>query len=364
MKKIPFNISKPFTLGCELEVRLVDSASLAPVGKSSLIFENLPLFLKSSIHPELLMSMVEIVTPVCKTPKEAVDFIKKASESLNETGLKEGFRLNAAGTHPFVNEKKLDIVDDPRYLKAYEEFGVLLDRFRVCGLHIHAGFESQEKVVRAYNFIITYLPIFLALSASSPFFDGEFTKIQSFRSKIVEQIPRTDVPERFENYGDFEYMLDILLKSRAIESVKDIRWDIRIHPDFGTLELRICDSINDFDTIELLIALYQALSLFSQKMPPVKSFCQIDKQNKWYSAKYALEGKFINNDDRIITIKEKAVELLKEMKVHNVFEELNLQKYENLLFDLLEKKSISQMMIEEYERSKDLKKIVQMGVIE
>ncbi len=363
MQKIIFNSSKPFTLGCELEVRLIDEKSLIPVGKSDIVFKQIPSFLKGFIHPELLESMAEIVTPVCKTPSEAVDFVKKAVESLNEIGLKEGFKLTAAGTHPFINPKKLDIVNDPRYLKAYEEFGVLLDRFRVCGLHIHVGFASKEEVIKAYNFMITYLPLFLALSASSPFFDGEFTKIKSFRSKIVEQIPRTDVPERFGTYESFEKMLSILLESQAIESVKDIRWDIRIHPDFGTLELRICDSVNEFERIKLLIALYQALAFFALKMPLVKSFVQIDKQNKWYSAKYALDGKFIEGS-KITTIKEDAFRLFDRMKEAGVFKELNLEKYEKPLFYLLEKETIADRMIKEYEENKSLEKIVLMGVIE
>ncbi len=363
MRSVPFRKSKPFTLGCELEVRLVNAKTLAPESKASLIFENIDKDLKPNIHPELLKSMAEIVTPVCKTPKEAVDFLKKSVNSLNEIGLKNSFKLTAAGTHPFVNDKKIDIVEDPRYLSAYEEFGVLLDRFRVCGLHVHVGFESREKVMRAYNYMIAYLPIFLALSASSPFFDGEFTKIHSFRSKIVEQIPRTDIPERFRDYESFERMLEVLLRSKAIESVKDIRWDIRIHPDFGTLELRICDSINEFDRIESLLSLYQAMAFYSLEAEVSESFCQIDKQNKWYAAKYATEGKFIE-DDRIITIKDKAKELVEEMVSKNVFKELSLDGYERSILDLLDRETISWKLIKEYERSGDLKKIVEMGVIE
>ncbi len=363
MRKIRFNSSKPFTLGCELEVRLIDEKTLLPVGKCESVFRNIPSSLRGFIHPELLESMTEIVTPVCETPLEATEFIKRAVESINEIGLKEGFRITAVGTYPFKNPQKLDIVNDHRYLKAYEEFGVLLDRFRVCGLHIHAGFAGKREVIKAYNFMITYLPLFLALSASSPFFDGEFTKIKSFRSKIVEQIPRTDVPERFGSYESFEKMLSILLESKAIESVKDIRWDIRIHPDFGTLELRICDAVNEFDRIELLMALYQALCFFSLKMPLVKSFVQIDKQNKWYSAKYALDGKFIEGS-KITTIKEEAFNLCERMKREGVFCELGLEKYEKSFYELFEKDTIADKMIKEYEKSKDLRKIVEMGVVE
>ncbi len=363
MSKILFKSSKPFTLGCELEVRLIDKDTLKPVGKSSLIFQNVSKNLKNNIHPELLKSMAEIVTPISNTPKESVDFLKRAVDELNEIGVRHNFRLLAAGTHPFFHTSKIDIVDDPRYLSAYEEFGVLLDRFRVCGVHIHVGFSSKESVLRAYNYMIAYLPIFLALSASSPFFDGKFTKIHSFRSKIVEQIPRTDIPERFENYESFENMLDVLLKSRAIESVKDIRWDIRIHPDFGTLELRICDSMNEFERIENLIALYQAMAFYSKEGEIKNTFCQIDKQNKWYAAKYATKGKFIE-DERIITIKEKAKELLKEMIEADVFEKLGLKSYENSLFELLERETISMKMIKEYQKSGNLKNIVKMGVIE
>ncbi len=363
MRRIPFKKSKLFTLGCELEIRLVDEKSLEPVGKSFLIFENVKKDLKSNIHPELLKSMAEIVTPICNAPKEAVDFLKTAVDNLNEIGLKNGFKLLASGTHPFFHTSKIDIVEDPRYLSAYEEFGVLLDRFRVCGLHIHVGFDSKDKVMRAYNYMIAYLPIFLALSASSPFFDGEFTKIHSFRSKIVEQIPRTDIPERFGSYEDFEKMLNVLLRSRAIESVKDIRWDIRIHPDFGTLELRICDSVNEFERIENLIAFYQALAFYSIEGEIKNEFCQIDKQNKWYAAKYATLGKFIE-DERIITIKEKAGELLKELDRAKVFKELHLDSYKNSILQMLEEDTISMKMIKEYEKENSLKRIVEMGVIE
>ena len=306
--------------------------------------------------------MVEIVTPVCEYPEEAVHYIKKALIGIDRIGEDYGFRVSALGTHTFAKKEQTHITAKERYLRLLQELQILLRQFLIYGLHIHVGFPDKELAVKAYNMVINYLPVFLGISASSPFFYGEFTGLHSYRTKIFEQLPRAGIPEYFDNFSQFEDLYFKLKESGFIESIKDIWWDVRIHPDLGTIELRVCDSNPEIERIEFLITLLQGLSFLSQEEKIPKFYHQILKQNKWNATRYSLSGKLIDRN-KITTIKGKTYSIIDYLETKGVFKSLKTDKRMEKLKGILEKKTVSEKMIMVYKKTNDLKVVESMGFI-
>jgi carboxylate-amine ligase len=360
--KLLFKNSKPFTVGAELEVQLVDRSTYALSNSSQIIFENLPDKFKDIVQPEVLTSMVEIVSPVCEKPEEVVTHIKEALKEIDTIGEAFGFRVSALGTHTFAKKEETQITAKERYLQLLKELQIVLRQFLIYGFHIHVGFPDKESAVKGYNLIINYLPVFLGISTSSPFFYGEFTGLNSYRTKIFEQLPRAGIPEYFDTFDDFQQLYDQLYQGGFIQSIKDIWWDVRIHPDLGTVELRVCDSNPDFERLELLITFMQALSLYAQDNPLNKFFCQTLKQNKWNATRYALKGRFIDIDG-YKTIAQKGIEKIEVMKKKGIFKELGTEYKIDILKDIFRKNSVSENMILVYKKTNDIKLMEEFGFI-
>ena len=357
-----FNNSKPFTLGVELEVQIVDNRNFKLVSKAEEIFKNISEKNKKFIHPELLKSMVEIVTPVCNSSEEVIHYIKQVVKEIREIGKKHSFEIVALGTHVTARRDDVEITYDKRYLKFLEEFQIVLRNFLIYGLHIHVGFPYAESAVRAFNFLREYLPVFLSMSTSSPFFEGEFTGLHSYRTKIFEQLPRAGIPDYFNNYNHFQELMNQLFESGTINSIKDVWWDLRIHPNFGTIELRICDAINDIERIELLVVLFQAICMYALDNKAENTFFQIVKQNKWNAARHSLNGKFISKD-KTSTFKQTAFELVEKMRKKGIFQELKTEDKIQDLMKILDKKPISQNLIEIFNQTQNFAEVEKIGIL-
>ncbi|WP_457622154.1 carboxylate-amine ligase [Persephonella sp.] len=360
---LKFKPSKPFTVGIELEIQLVDRTSFELSESSHIVFDNASERLKKLLHPELLTSMVEIVTPVCETPEEAVSHIKEAVKEIDHIGQDFGFKPAALGTHVFAKKETIHITAKDRYLKLLEEFQILLKQFLIYGLHVHIGLPEKEMAIKAYNATLNHLPLFLAVSTSSPFFFGEFTGLNSYRTKIFEQLPRAGISEYFDSYSDFEELYTVLLKNGFIQSIKDIWWDVRIHPDFGTVELRVCDANPDMNRIEFITTLFQGICFYSSFTKTEKYFQQVLKQNKWNATRYSLEGRFFYQG-RTVKIGDRIADIINELKKRDILKELKTDRRMEKLSDIVRKKSISQMMIERYRKDKNIKELEKFGFIE
>lgn len=349
-------------MGAELEVQLVDRENFSLSDSSDIVLRNLPSELEGIVQPEVLTSMVEIVTPVCEKPEEVVHYIKKSLMEIDRIGENFGFRVCALGTHTFAKKEETHITAKERYLRLLQELQILLRQFLIYGLHIHVGFPDKESAVRAYNTVINHLPIFLGVSASSPFFYGEFTGLHSYRTKIFEQLPRAGIPEYFDKFSQFEDLYFQLKEGGFIESIKDIWWDVRIHPDLGTIELRVCDSNPEIERIELLITLFQGLSLLAQNEKTPKFYHQILKQNKWNATRYSLSGKFMDKDGTT-TIREKTYSIINYLENKGIFKSLKTDKRVKKLKKILDRKTVSEKMIMVYKKTKDIKIVETMGFV-
>ncbi len=359
-----FHPENPWTLGVELEVRLIDAETMKPANRSPYLFDHLPDSLRPNVHQELLQSMVEIVTPVCNSADEAADFVMNTLHELTRIGEKEGIRLAALATHPFEHKEDNQRFQDPRYDAFAKELQVVLKNFLISGLHIHVAMPNEEAALRAYDASITYLPIFLALSANSPFHLGEDTGLQSYRSKIFERLPRAGIPEYFSSYREYCSLMEQLYATGTIQSAKDVWWDVRIHQGFGTVELRVCDAFYDRERLRLITLFYQALLHRLTQYPVGRVHHQISKQNKWNAARHGMKGMFIEGDD-VIPLRQKAHELLEMLDRTGSFQALETPKSDiQALHDLIEQETIARKLRRIYEETGDFKEVIREELIE
>ncbi len=357
-----FHPEDPWTIGVELEVRLVDAKTMKPANRSPYLFEHLPDELRPHVHQELLQSMIEIVTPVCRSADEAADFVMHALHELTRIGEGEGIRLAALATHPFERKEDNRRFQDPRYEAFARELQIVLKNFLISGLHIHVAMPNEESALRAYNASINYLPLFLALSANSPFTLGEDTGLQSYRSKIFERLPRAGIPEYFSSYREYCSLMDQLYTTGTIQSAKDVWWDVRIHQGFGTVELRVCDAFYDRERLRLIALFYQALLHHVTQYPVGRVYSQISKQNKWNAVRHGLKGSFIHGD-RVIPMRKMAHNLVEEIERSGSFEALGSANDIEALHALIDKQTIARKLRSIYKETGDFKKVIEEELI-
>ncbi|WP_457567627.1 carboxylate-amine ligase [Desulfurobacterium sp.] len=356
-----FKPSKPYTVGLELEVQLVDSFTFELTEKAYTVFEKASERLSAVLHKEFLQSMVEIVSPPCSSSEEAVDILREAYGEVRRIGEEEGFYPILLGTHPFANPCEIRITRDRRYERLLEEFQIVLRNFLIFGLHIHVGVETEKQLWEAYNVTLKYLPLFVALSSSSPFYKGKFTGLHSYRLKVFEQLPRAGVPEQFFSTDEFEVMFNVLKNSGFVDSIKDIWWDVRPRPDFGTIELRVCDAIPDFNRIEAVADFFRLLVAWSSGKRVERFYHQVVKQNRWNAVRHGLEGMFIDSDG-VENINSRIHWLVEEFDREGLLDRLGIRA--DNLYNILSGYPVSYRMIKAYEKGESLRKIVRFGLAE
>jgi carboxylate-amine ligase len=197
-----------------------------------------------------------------------------------------------------------------------DELQMVGKRFITQGLHVHIGIDNEEKVIKVYNNLRIYLPILLALTTSSPFYESQNTGLMSYRSKLFEALPLAGMPDSVTDWKEFETLIALLTKSEIIESVKDIWWDVRPHPDFGTIEIRICDLPYSMRDILAVTALAQALVLaIAEQFENPEPHMQILRSNKWQAARHGLDGYYVDPFlAQKCTMKEAVLSLYKNVK--------------------------------------------------
>lgn len=351
-----FKSGNNFSIGVELELRVLDDKNLLPKNEYDYIVSNIDKRFRNNITKEFLDSMLEINTPVFYDEKELIHYLKEIILNINETLKSKNLLLQTNGTYAQKCDK-LNISDNKRYEEIYDEHKALLNNFSICGTHVHIGFEDFKTALKAYNYSIYYLPLFVALSASSIYYDGEDTGIHSFRTKIFERLPKASIPEYFDTYEEMESLYKLLEDSKVISSTKDVWWDVRIQPELKTLEFRVCDASNDFDRLEVIITLFKLICKLSQYEKTIKMPMQILKQNLWSATRYSMDGNMITRNG-LIPIREMLKDIIKKGLEISFYDK---QSYEKAI-KIVEDKSISQQMIEIYKETKDLKKIDELGV--
>ncbi|MEM6287063.1 MAG: glutamate--cysteine ligase [Bacteroidota bacterium] len=297
---IPFTRSPDPTLGVEIELQIVDPSTFNLKQGSVSLLDRL------GDHPrvtqELTQSTVEVITGICQNVDEAVADLSGSMRELYAHGDELGLAFASAGTHPFGQWRDQKIFPNDRYQNLVDKIQWPARRLLIYGLHVHVGLSSGEKAIAVSNALASYLPHLLALSASSPYTDFEDTGLASARSKIFEGMPTAGLPYRLANYGEFQRFMNTLVRAGAIETIREIWWDIRPHPGFGTLEIRICDAPSTMHEIASLTALVQSLVValghrYEQGAPLELLKPWILRENKWRAARHGLDASIICDND-------------------------------------------------------------------
>lgn len=302
---IQFNASERSSLGVEVELEIVDRQSRELASAATAILGELGAGHPGGDHPkakhELFECTVEIITGICATVAEARDDLGGTLKEVSAAAERRGLALLCSGTHPFSDWHDQEVSPDPRYARLVDEMQWLARRMQIFGVHFHVGVRSAEKSIAIANALTAYIPHFLALSASSPFWHGRDTGLASSRSKVFENLPTAGLPYRLGDWGEFEQFMGTLVNAKAITSIREVWWDIRPHPDFGTVELRICDGIPTLREVAGLAALAQSLvewldTLFDRgyKLPVPREWTM--RVNKWRAARYGVDADIIGDD--------------------------------------------------------------------
>ena len=319
--QIDFHSSDGSSLGIEVELEIVDVETRELHSGATEILADAGRPYPDGVHPkakhELLESTIEIITGICTTVAEAREDLEGTLAELQPQLDARNLAFMCSGTHPFSDWAKQQISPNPRYERLVEEMQWLARRLQIFGIHVHIGVQSAEKAIAIANTLQTYIPHFLALSASSPYWMGQDTGLASSRSKVFESLPTAGLPYQLSGWSEFEDFMETLVSAKAIESIREVWWDIRPHPTFGTVEFRICDGMPTMTEVATAAALSQCLvewldSLYDRgyTLPVPRRW--VVTENKWRAARYGIDAEIIADEHGTLVPMRDAISLLVE----------------------------------------------------
>ena len=291
-----FGASDPYTLGVEEEYMLLDPESFDLVQHIEMVLDAIQGDeLASRINAELMQSVLEIATPVCQTAGDVMRELQTLRAYVRDVARDQGLRVGSAGTHPFSLFERQRITAKDRYHALIDQLQYVARRELIFGMHIHVAVDDPDKAIQIVNGLLPHLAPLLALSASSPFWRGEPTGLASSRQIVFSAFPRSGPPPRFRDYEDYASVVGQLERTGCIADYTHIWWDIRPHPKWGTIEVRICDAVTRLEDAVAIAAYCQALvKQLSERYDAgdeIPSYHRIlTSENKWLAARYGLDA--------------------------------------------------------------------------
>ena len=351
-----------FTLGIEEEYQVIDPVTRELISHDQKIVVEAGKHLNEQVKAEMHQAVVEVGTNICQNIAEARAEIIHLRKSISDIAIDLGFRIGAAGTHPFSAWQKQLITPNPRYDEIVNELQDTARSNLIFGLHVHVGIADRALALHITNAMRYFLPHLYALSTNSPFWEGRNTGFKSFRSKVFDKFPRTGIPGIFDNLTDYENYVNLLVKTNCIDNPKKIWWDIRVHPFFPTLEVRICDVPLTIDETITITALIQALvaklyKLKTQNLNFIVYHRALINENKWRASRYGIDGKMIDFGKECEVNTRALMEELLEF-IDDVVDELGSRKEVEYLRTILKNGTGADRQLAIYEKTKDLTKVV------
>jgi len=314
------------------------------------------------VKAEMHQAVVEVGTKVCRDIKEAREDMRNLRREMISVASENGLLLGSASTHPFADWKVQEIYPDERYYRVVEDMQLVARANLVFGLHVHVGIEDRDTAIHIMNSMRYFLPHILALSSNSPFWMGMETGFKSYRSKVFERFPRTGIPDVFANWADYETFVNLLIKTNCIDNGKKIWWDIRPHPFFETIEVRVCDIPMRLDETLAIAALIQATALMLYKLHASNKSYRIYgraliSENKFRACRYGLDGKLIDfGKEEEVPIRKLMLEYLH--LIDDVVDELGSRDEINYIHEMLNMGSGADRQLKVFRETGDLKKVV------
>jgi carboxylate-amine ligase len=308
------NWGDALTVGVEEEVMIFDGESYDPApAVETLVRESEATKLPGKLKTELFAWVVELNTNKCKTPEDALEAIRTIRRAAADIAAEHGLRIAAGGSHPIARPEEQEIAPDQRYREFVEYAGISALRQGVNGLHVHVGMPSAETCMHVLEGVLPWLPLVLALSANSPYLAGEETGLASNRAEILAQLPRHGAPPAFSGYEGWQRFVERFVRLGLAEDYTRFWWDLRPHPKFGTLEIRMPDQPTSADLTGAFVALVQALCAMAQtedRKPLDPAGRGIYSQNRWAALRFGPRAELIHPDgERLVTVPDLFAEL-------------------------------------------------------
>ena len=312
--------STPFTVGIEEELMLLDPETLDLTDGIEAILADVPSTHEGQVKPELFQSVLEVATRPCANVAEATDELAEMRRVVCEIAGSHGMLVGAAGTHPFARCSDQRIVERDRYIELMEELGFIASQELIFGTHVHVGIDSPEKAIYVADGIRRHLPLMLALSCNSPWWEGERTNLHSARTPVFRAFPRVGIPPHYGGWEIYSRRVDQMVRSGAIEDYTFLWWDVRPHPRLGTVETRIFDQATRLEDTAAFAALTVSLAhrfagLFDQGEPLVEQPWELIDDNKVRACVRGMEGELVDfGRGRPVAAVEMAEGLLAEIE--------------------------------------------------
>ncbi len=296
--QLVFVESKPLSIGVEFELGLLDADTLLPAHKGPAIIAQIG---SPQVKKELFEHMVEVTTQIAKDVHEAEAQLKSELAKVTAVCSQQNLRVTGTGRPATIKLADTRRVQDDRYKRLQDERQVFNERFGTLGMHMHIGMSSAEQCVRYHNFLMHFIPHLVALSASSPFEDGIETGLASVRPTVAESMPIAGMPYNFNNWQEYVNLCHAMYRAGSIQNLKDLWWDLRACPRYGTLEIRVCDQPASLGDGMATVAFVHALALWFQEnqswldeMPRPNTWRS--RENKWRAMRYGMKAQLVMNN--------------------------------------------------------------------
>jgi glutamate---cysteine ligase / carboxylate-amine ligase len=350
----------PYTIGIEEELMILDAETLDLSNSIEAMLEAVE-GENGQVKPELMESVLEVATNPCKSTREAGTELRELRASVARLARDRGLAIGSAGTHPFAMWEDQRIVARPRYRDLVAALRFVARQELIFGVHVHVGVDDPDKAIHVANGMRVHVPMLLALSANSPFWRADATGLLSTRTPIFRAFPRVGIPPRYDDFDDYARRVKFMIESRTIEDYTYLWYDVRPHPNFGTVEVRVMDAQTRVEHTLALAALVQAL---------VKELCEhfdagkrlsrypyeMLDENKWLAARHGLEGELV---DLPKTVRVPTRELVRRVvkRVHHHAEELGSADDLDGIDDLVEKGNGAARQVVVFEANQDLHEV-------
>jgi carboxylate-amine ligase len=348
-----------FTIGIEEELMILDADSLELVNAIEALIEPAP---AGEIKPELMESVLEISTEPCADIAQAGEQLRALRRQVAATAAARNLSIGSAGTHPFAMWEDQRIVARPRYRDLISALRFVARQELIFGMHVHVGLDDPDKAIHVANGMRVHMPVLLGLSANSPFWRADSTGLASTRTPIFRAFPRVGIPPTYKDWEDYERRIEFMVAAKVIEDYTYLWHDVRPHPKFGTVEVRVMDSQTHIEHSLGLAALVQALirelaeHFDSGKRLSRYPFEMLD-ENKWLAARHGLAGELVDlpHSTRVPT-RELARRLVERMRDH--CQDLGSLAELEAVDDLLERGNGAARQVVVYEANHDLREVV------
>ncbi|HET8567729.1 MAG TPA: carboxylate-amine ligase [Candidatus Limnocylindria bacterium] len=303
------------TIGIEEEFQIVDADRQLKSHCETLLVAARP-HLGEQVKPEMMQSVVEVGTKICRDVSEARDEIVRMRGILSALLRPHGLRLASAGTHPFSHWQDQLVTEGERYKVLEQELQDVIRELLIFGLHVHVGIPDRERRIEVMNEARYFLPHLLAISTSSPFWLTRSTGLRSYRQVVWGRFPRTGIPPEFASYDEYENFVELLVRTKSIDDGKKIWWDLRPHAFYPTIEFRVCDAATKVEEVLCIAALVQAicaklLVLRERNLGFRKYAPALIQENKWRAIRGGMDAKLVDLGREVeVPMRDLAVELL------------------------------------------------------